>query len=805
MSVFSNLSLSKKLVVLTVGTAVISLILATAFISVSQAFAYRSDLSSQMVTMAQAIGTNNVAAVAFEDEALGRQALATLSSDDGFLLASLFNASGARVATYRSPSQPAASDDLDTLMLASAVDSRATVTSYTGFRHLDVVTPVVYEGRTVGFVHIRASLQSVIDRMQRSALFVAAILAVVILFALLLSLWLQGVVSGPIMDLVAVTRRVREDGDYAARSTYAGKDEIGTLVHGFHAMLDQIGEHEHALQENQKQLAERSDSLEAMNADLKKAMDESVRAMQSAEAASRAKSEFLARMSHEIRTPMNGVVGMLELLERTPLDRDQKHFVATIDQSAETLLAVINDILDFSKIEAGKLVLDKQDLHVRECVESVVELLATRAHEKGVEMVCHVDAASDLTVCGDGVRLRQVLMNLVANAIKFTEHGEIKVSVTTLKDENDLATLRFSVVDTGIGIRDESLGVIFDSFSQEDGGTTRKYGGTGLGLAISRELVALMDGRIGVESTHGEGSEFWFEVPFRVLARERVVLLVEQLADRRVLVVDDNATNRDMLVNQLANWKMEATAVDGAIPAMHSLEQGLENGTPFDIILLDWHMPDVDGVMFAAQLSRNENFRHVPIILLTSASVSEILAENGDAQVDAYITKPVRQARLRDAMLHVLVAGNDPVADLEEPEKEVANPLESMRVLLVEDNRINQEVAQGMLNKLGVHVEVVNHGQEALDALEREAFDIVLMDCQMPVLDGYQATAAIREREAHTDYHQIIVALTANALPEDRERCLAAGMDDYLSKPFSVDRLREVLLRSSGEEVKRSA
>ncbi len=807
MSVFSNLSLSKKLVVLTVGTAIVSLIMATAFVSVSQAFAYRSDLSTQMVTVANAIGTNNVAAIAFEDEALGSQALSTLAADDAFLFASLFDATGARLATYPSTGNDTRATDMgvDTTLLANAVDRRQTLTSYRGFQYLDVIAPVVYEGSTLGYVHIRASLQSVIDRMQRSAALVAAILAVVILFAFLLSLWLQGVVSGPIMDLVAVTRRVREEGDYSARSNYTGKDEIGSLVCGFHDMLDQIGESDKALKENQTQLAERSASLEAMNRDLKKAMDESVRAMQAAEAASHAKSEFLARMSHEIRTPMNGVVGMLELLERTPLDRDQRHFVTTIDQSAETLLAVINDILDFSKIEAGKLLLDKQDLYVRECVESVVELLATRAHEKGVEMVCHVDSAADLTVCGDGVRLRQVLMNLVANAIKFTEHGEIKVSVTSIKDRNDVATLRFSVIDTGIGIRDENLGVIFDSFSQEDGGTTRRYGGTGLGLAISRELVSLMDGRIGVESTFGEGSEFWFEVPFQVLARERVILLVEQLADCRVLVVDDNATNREMLVNQLANWKMEPTAVDGAVPAMQALEVGHRNGRPFDIILLDWHMPDIDGVMFAAQLSRNEAFQDVPVILLTSASVSEILEENGDAQVDAYITKPVRQARLRDAMLHVLVAGNDPVADIEEPESESANPLESIRVLLVEDNRINQEVAQGMLNKLGVHVEVVEHGQEALDVLEGQAFDVVLMDCQMPVLDGYEATQRIREREAHTDYHQLIVALTANALPEDRERCLAAGMDDYLSKPFSVERLREVLLRTTGGEVKQSA
>ncbi len=805
MRFFSNLSLSKKLVVITVGTAVVSLVLATAILSVSQAYAYRSDLSLQMVTVANAIGTNNVAAITFEDGVLGDQALSTLSADESFLFASLYDLQGSRLASFRSVGSSADTDTLETSLLADAVDTRVTVTSYTGFDYVDVIEPVVYENKTVGFIHIRASLGGVIERLQGSAYFVAGILAVVILLAFILSLWLQGVVSGPIMDLVEVTRRVRREGDYSARSDYTGKDEIGTLVRGFHDMLDQIGERDQVLKDNQQQLAERSASLEATNDELKKAIDESVRAMQSAKAASLAKSEFLARMSHEIRTPMNGVIGMLELLERTPLDRDQKHFVSTIDQSAETLLAVINDILDFSKIEAGKLLLDKQDLHVRECAESVVELLASRAHEKGVEMVCHVDPDADLTVCGDGVRLRQVLMNLVGNAIKFTEHGEIKVDVTSLRDDNDVATLRFSIADTGIGIREENLDVIFESFSQEDGGTTRRYGGSGLGLAISRELVSLMGGEIGVDSTPGQGSTFWFEVPFRVLARERVVLLVEQLAERRVLVVDDNATNRDMLVNQLINWNMEPTAVDGAVPAIQALELAQKSSRPYDIILLDWHMPDVDGVMFATQLSRSDAFSHIPIILLTSAAVSEILEENGDAQVDAYITKPVRQARLRDAMLHILVADNDPFIETDEEIQESRDPLNGLRVLLVEDNRINQEVAKGMLTNLGVNVEVANNGEEALSALERGAFDVVLMDCQMPVLDGYQATAAIREREAHTDYHQAIVALTANALPEDRERCLAAGMDDYLSKPFTADRLRDVLLSGIGADVKRSA
>lgn len=798
MQIIANLSLTKKLVLISVGTATLAVAISSVLITVNQAYDYRTDFSSQLVTIARALGTTNVAAISFEDEILASQSLASLATEDSFQLANLYNRNGSRLASYRindSSRLDSQMHELDPELLARAVDQANTVSLVDGFRYIDVIEPVVYEGQILGFVHIRAGLDSIFVRMQRSFFASLGVTLGAIMLALLLSLKTQALISDPINELLAVTRRVRKDGDYTVRARYRSEDEIGKLVDGFHDMLDEIHSRDRVLKEQAKELETHSNRLEAANDELQSALDASAKAVAFAEAASQAKSEFLARMSHEIRTPMNGVIGMLELLARTKLSRAQEHYVSTIDTSAETLLAVINDILDFSKIEAGKLTLDEQDVNLRECVESVVELLASRAQENDVELVCNIASDADLTVRGDGIRLRQILMNLLGNACKFTRDGDVEVDVSVLDETDGKVRLHFSVRDTGIGIRPDNVDLIFDSFSQEDGSTTRRFGGTGLGLAICKELVALMGGEIGVVSDYGQGSTFWFDVTFGVVKRQRVVLIEEELAHHHVLIVDDNATNREMLATQLNNWSMTSESAAGVVQAREALRHSVESQKTFDLILLDWHMPDIDGVMFASELAQHPTYTALPIILLTSASVGEILAENGDTDVQDYITKPVRQARLRDSMLHVLVAANDPSATPETTETCSANDLNGLRVLLVEDNRINQEVACGMLASLDVEVSVASNGQEALDALANAGYDIVLMDCQMPILDGYQATGRLRKDEQGSDRHQIVIALTANALPEDRENCLAAGMDDYVSKPFSIDKLRKILTR----------
>ncbi len=798
MGLVSNLSITKKLILITMGASALALLLSTLINVVMQGYQYRESLAEHVVTVARAIGSNNVAALTLEDEQLGRQALAALENEPTFLKAHLYDESGSRLAYYDRHDAAGVvevpSGGPDPELLAMSVETASTQRRYEGFRYLDLITPVMYEGELLGFVHIRTSLSQLFVSVARGGLIAMGVVALAMFAAYILALRMQGLVSAPIIELVELTRQVREEGDYSLRATQRGSDEIGTLITSFNDMLRKMKTRDMQLEQNQRRLADRQARLVDANKQLQAAVRENADARDAAEAANRAKSDFLARMSHEVRTPMNGVIGMLELLARTPLTRDQKHYVSAIDQSSETLLAIINDILDFSKIEAGRLVLDKTKNRVREVVEETVELLAGRAIENNNELVYDISPEAELYVECDGIRIRQILMNLVGNACKFTRDGEVGVHVSHVGRDGARHRLRFEVRDTGIGIRPENLETIFESFSQEDGSTTRRYGGTGLGLAICRELVSIMDGEIRVDSEFGKGSTFWFEVPLEVAEEDGVVRRVEELAGHHALIVDDNQTNREMLTALVRSWKMTAVAVDGTDRALEALRQSRETGETFDIALLDWHMPDRDGIELAHEISVDPVFKDLPIVLLSSASVQEVLEEHAELPVAAYITKPVRQARLEDCLLHMLVEGQERTFTSIHCEIAANNAISKLRVLLVEDNMINQQVANGMLTSMGCEVEIASDGQEAVDILDRAAFDVVLMDCQMPGMDGYQATAAIRARESDVPgRRQTIIALTANAMPEDRDRCLASGMDDYLSKPFTVDKLRDIL------------
>ncbi|OGP71350.1 MAG: hypothetical protein A2Z73_00615 [Deltaproteobacteria bacterium RBG_13_60_28] len=613
-----------------------------------------------------------------------------------------------------------------------------------------------------------------------------------IAIGLLVSYLFARKLSAPISALNQITRRVAA-GDLTARAEITTGDEVESLANSFNRMT----------------------------AALEKSQQELIAAREAAEASSLAKSQLLANMSHEIRTPMNGVLGMAELLLNTPLTGQQQRFAETIHRSGQTLMHILNDILDFSKMEQGKLTLESLPFDLNQIIEELLELFAENAQTKRLELACGLSAETPTALLGDPGRLRQVLTNLLNNAIKFTDQGEVMVYIELLEEgEKEAVWLRFEVSDTGIGIAPEVQARIFESFTQADGSMARKYGGTGLGLAITQQLVELMGGTLSVESKPGKGSTFRFNARLQKQPAEMAQHLprLDLLEGLRILVIDDNQTHRRILQQQIAAWKMRQESGENAFQALKMLHRAVTLGEPFNLAIINLTRPDTDGLELARALNGDPGGRKIPLVMLTSVNEQVNEAEARDAGIAAILFKPVGPLKLYHCLIKVMdLAGAGagfpkPDRTLEDTVPAAAPPDGSRRILLAEDNPVNQEVALNMLELLGYQVKLAANGRETLAAATGESFDLILMDCQMPEMDGYAATRAIREAEAQQNSrvrggnhphqegsprrrHIPIIALTAHALPAERERCLAAGMDDYLSKPFTREQLQGMLDR----------
>jgi signal transduction histidine kinase/CheY-like chemotaxis protein len=793
----AHLSLARRLTAIGVLTSAAALVVACAVLMAYDVSASRQRLVRDMGMLAEVIGKNSTGALAFGDAKVAGETLRGVSLNEHVMAAEILSAEGSVLASYRAPSAAANSGSTGAAPSAAILRGEAWH-AFVGDSLL-VVRPIILEKDRIGMVYINADQREVWSRAVSLGKIIAAVFFGAFMLSLAIASRLQRVISVPLLGLTEITRVVTHEGRYDVRANATGgqEDEIGELVAGFNKMLEEIQQRDQTLLRNQEQLEAkveaRTAELRALNTDLMGARDKAMEA-------SRAKSEFLANMSHEIRTPMNGIIGMTELALGNDVNAETRDCLDTVKTSAESLLSILNDILDFSKIESRKLELESVPFALGDMVNEMLKPFALRADQKDLELILNIAPEVPDGIVGDPVRLQQVLANLVGNALKFTQQGHILVELREETRVNESTMLHFSVTDTGIGVPAEKHATIFEAFSQADGSTTRRFGGTGLGLTISANLVNMMGGKIWLESEPGLGTTFHFTAPFDIAIVPDTRRTEPLLANLPVLIVDDNVVNRRIFHEQLTRWEMKPTAVAGGAEAIEALLTASHSQNPFVLVLLDANMPDIDGFGVAERMAARPELAGATIMMLTSSGHYGDAARCRDLGISAYLTKPVKQADLLNQICRVLERGFARPASAPAPTAEIAtgaSARKASRILLAEDNPVNQRVAFGLLTRRGHTVTLANNGREAVDLVEREKFDLVLMDIQMPEMGGFEATAVIRQRELAAGGYTRIVAMTAHAMTGDRSRCIAAGMDGYLSKPINQALLYEVVEEGS--------